>query len=290
MDSITHTLFGAGIYKAISKEGMTKKEKYAYLFTALGASQAPDSDIISQLWDTEGLYQMWHRGITHSLVLVPVWALVFYLAARFIFKVNSPKIYFLGLLGVFIHDTSDVFNAWGTGYLEPFTDIRLTFGTISIVDFVIWAIFLICFIISRTSAGLKEQTIFKLGWLVIILHVTIQSAQGIYLYNQYKSGYDQVALSAEFVPWQFTIIAKSGNTVDIMKDSTLTEPSHLYKLTSNGTKSDLKVLFKNNPKAETLYRWAPFVVIEKSGRKVGVYDPRFYRNGESFLYEYIELH
>jgi inner membrane protein len=52
--------------------------------------------------------------------------------------------------------------------------------------------------------------------------------------------------------------------------------------------ADLEPLFARNPAARTLMEWSPFVVIVDDGQRLGVYDPRFYRNGESFLFEYLE--
>ncbi|RFU60757.1 metal-dependent hydrolase [Peribacillus glennii] len=287
MDSITHTLFGLGIYKAVNKEEMGKKEKYALLFTTIGASQVPDIDVISQLWDTAGQYQMWHRGITHSVFLVPVWAFLFYLINRFIFRIKGFRSFLISLLAVFIHDTSDVFNAWGTGYLEPFSSARLTLGTISIVDFVIWFIFLMAFIVSKIRPAAKEFSIFRLSWIIIALHVILQSVQGYILYEQYKPTYEQVALSARMLPWHYTVIGKNEETVDIINDSLLTEPRFVDRLKSDEN-ANLDTLFANKPEARTLYEWSPFVVIVNNDKRLGVYDPRFYRNGQSFLFEYIE--
>ncbi|PLT35819.1 metal-dependent hydrolase [Bacillus sp. V5-8f] len=287
MDSITHTLFGLGIYKAVNKEEMGKKEKYALLFTTIGASQIPDIDVISQLWDTAGQYQMWHRGITHSVLLVPIWAFLFYLINRFIFGIKGFRSFFLSLLAVFIHDTSDVFNAWGTGYLEPFSSARLTFGTISIVDFVIWFIFLMAFIVSKIRPAIKDFSVFRFSWVIIALHVVIQSVQGYILYQQYKPAYEQVALSARMLPWHYTVIGKNEGTIDIINDSLLTEGRFVDRLKSDDD-ANLDTLFAKNPEARTLYEWSPFVVIVDNDKRLGVYDPRFYRNGQSFLFEYIE--
>lgn len=200
MDTITHTLFGIGIYKSVNKEKMTRKEKYALLVTSIGASQIPDIDVISQLWDTTGQYQMWHRGITHSIFLAPIWALIFYMINRFAFKIKGIQSYYIALLAVFIHNTSDVFNAWGTGYLEPFSSVRLTFGTVPIVDLVIWFIFLLTFIGSKVYPKIKPHVLFRIGWILIVLHIAIQSLQGAVLYKNYQKDYQDVALSASFIP------------------------------------------------------------------------------------------
>jgi inner membrane protein len=286
MDTITHTLFGLGIYKAINKEKMSKKEKQALLFTAIGGSQIPDIDVVSQLWDTAGQYQMWHRGITHSVFLVPVWAFIFFILNFLIFRLKSWRFFWVALLAVFIHDTSDVFNAWGTGYLEPFSNVRLTIGTIPIIDFAIWFIFLLAFIVSRKRLY-KESSIYRISWIMIALHIIIQSVQGYTLYKQYEPRYEQLALSANFVPWNYSVIGKSGETIDIFQDSLLTEGRLIYRLHSNDN-SNLEKLFKQNPKAQTLYEWSPFVVVVDNEKQLGIYDPRFYRKGQSFLFEFIE--
>lgn len=287
MDTITHTLFGVGIYQSVNKEKMSKKEKYALLLTSIGASQIPDIDVISQLWDATGQYQMWHRGITHSIFLAPLWALLFYIINRFIFKIKGIQSYFIALLAVFIHNTSDVFNAWGTGYLEPFSAVRLTFGTIPIVDLVIWFIFLLTFVTSKVYPKVKTHLLFRIGWILIVLHIAIQSIQGSILYKSYQTDYQDLALSASFIPWHFTIIGKNDDTVDIINDSLLTKAAFVERITSS-KEVDLDLLFAENPAAATLNKWSPFVVAVEDDHKIGIYDPRFYRNGESFLGEYLD--
>lgn len=79
MDSVTHTLFGLTIFGATNKENMSKEVKKSAFVAAVAGSLIPDIDVISQLWDTEGMYQMWHRGVTHSIFMVPVWALLIWL-------------------------------------------------------------------------------------------------------------------------------------------------------------------------------------------------------------------
>jgi inner membrane protein len=286
VDTITHTLFGLTLYGAVDKKEMDKSHKRAYLLTAVGASLVPDIDVISSLWDTSGQYQMWHRGITHSIFLTPLWAAVIFLICAAVFKVRDKKLFFLGWLAVFIHDTSDLFNAWGTGYLEPFSTIRITFGTIPIVDLVFWTIMGTAFILSRKNKQ-KSPHYFKMAWVLMTLHLIIQTAQGFLIYNQYDEKYEQVALSADFVPWNYSVIVKRDDTVTIFRDNLFQEPQEQYVLPSSED-ADLDYLFSRRPEAKTLYEWSPFVVVVDDGKRLGLYDPRFYRDGQSFLSEYIE--
>lgn len=288
MDSITHTLFGVTIYKSINKEGMSKPLRHSLLFTALAGSQIPDIDVVSKWWDQEGLYLMWHRGITHSLFLVPIWALLLSLICYGIWKVKDKRIFYTGLISVFVHNTSDIFNAWGTGYLEPFSNIRLTFGTIPIVDFLVWTLILIGFLINRLKKYRTDQ-IFKGVGLLIAVHFFIQSVQGFTIYHQMKGKYEQIALAADFVPWNFKVIGKKDQLVEISSATIWSQPRLEVQLETAG-EANLDRLFKENTRAKTLYEWSPFVVVVEEDGIFGIYDPRFYRDGQSFLFEYIETH
>ncbi|CAG7637769.1 hypothetical protein PAESOLCIP111_03878 [Paenibacillus solanacearum] len=290
MDTITHTLFGLTLYGAVDKSGMSKHEKQALLFTTVAGSQIPDIDVISAWWDSAGRYQMWHRGLTHSIWLVPVWAALLAGLARLLWRTKGWSLFFIALLAVFIHDTSDLFNAWGTGYFEPFSPMRITFGTVPIVDLVFWAVMLLGFVTVRWGGRLKRipsHRLYRLVWMVMALHVLIQSVQGYTLYRQAAPLYDEVALSADFVPGVFTVIGKKGDKVDLSRGTVWTGLRQQMQLVSRED-TNLDRLFEQNPKAKTLYEWSPFVVIVDDEKRIGLYDPRFYRNGQSFLFEFIE--
>lgn len=287
MDTLTHGLFGLTIYGAQNKEKMTSTEKKALFFTALVASEIPDIDVVAGFTETGRIMeQMWHRGLTHSIFLAPLWALLIYGISRWLFKAKAGRFFWTALLAVWIHITSDAFNSWGTGLLEPFSSARFTAGTIPIIDLVIWVLFLAGLIGSRLFKHQPAHRIFKIVALCMFLHFSVQSAQGLWLQHQMKSHYDRVELSASFIPWHFDLIGKKDNKVEIKSVSLWSEPKPKRTLVSSD-RSDLTRLFAENPKARVLYEWSPFVVIVDNSRRLGIYDPRFYRNGESFLAEYI---
>ncbi len=285
MDSITHTLFGLAIYGAVNKENMTRSEKRVLLGCALVGSQIPDIDVISRLWDTEGRYQMWHRGITHSVFLAPVWAGLISGIARSMVKVRGWFWYWLSFIAVVFHITSDCFNAWGTGILEPFSNMRASIGTIPIVDLTTWLILACGYLFVRFSRERwKSHNVYRFVWLLIGLHMLLQTTQGVMLSNQIADKYDQVTRSAGFVPGQFTVLGKKGDTVDLYSGSVFSGLRKTGTLKS-AEQADKQLLFNHNPRAKTLTEWSPFVVLEENNRRIAVYDPRFYMNGASFLTE-----
>lgn len=116
MDTVTHTLFGLTTYGAVKKENLTKPLKHALLFTALVGSQIPDIDVVLNLTEVGRINeQLWHRGLTHSILLVPFWAGLIYWIATLIWKIRDRRIFYLAFLNVTIHDVSDCLNTWGTG-------------------------------------------------------------------------------------------------------------------------------------------------------------------------------
>lgn len=164
--------------------------------------------------------------------------------------------------------------------------MRVTFGTIPIVDLVFWIIIGAAFFFTKRNKS-KSPYYFKMAWAFMPPHVVIQSTQGYLIYKQYDDHYEQVALSAEFIPWTYSVITKKDDEVTIFKDALFTEKKTRYVLKSKET-ADLDKLFSQAPEAKTLYEWSPFVVLVDDDERLGLYDPRFYRNGQSFLFEYIE--
>lgn len=175
--------------------------------------------------------------------------------------------------------------------MEPFSTVRVTFGTIPIVDLTFWAIMLGGWLWVRyrraKGTGGPAYRVYRVVWLLLGLHVAVQSAQGYMLYQQASGKYEQVALAADFIPGVFTVIGKSGSTVELARGTVWTGVTTHTQLQSQEN-ADLNQLFEANPKAKTLQEWSPFLVVVDDGKRLGVYDPRFYRNGESFLFEYMD--
>ncbi len=286
MDTVTHALFGLVMYNAIDREKLSREEKRSLLFVSVVGSEIPDIDVISQLWDRGGEYLMWHRGITHSIFLVPLWAALLTALAYLKWRVSNRRLFGVALLAVFIHITIDIFNPWGTGYWEPFSQVRLALGTIPIIDLVMWAIILGGFIAARFGKW-PSHTVFRAVACLLLLQVASQTTQGLMVQQTLSPQYDQVTLAADFVPGSYKVIGKRGSEVEITQASLWSEPI-LLKRISSAEGTDLAPLFAQKPEALTLYQWAPMVVIVNNEQRLGIFDPRFYQRGESFLYEYVE--
>lgn len=286
MDTVTHALIGLVLYKSIQTENLSRESKRALLFTAVAGSEIPDIDVVSQLWDRGGEYLMWHRGITHSVFLVPLWALLLAALSWLFWRIFDKRIFWLGMLAVFVHITADIFNPWGTGYWEPFSEMRVAIGTVPIIDLVVWSLILAGFLLARFGKK-PAHLVFRAVACLIVLQFASQTVQGLAIKESAMSRYDQVVLAADFQPGTYKVIGKKGGQVDIVRTSLWAEPVLLHQLTS-AEEADLQPLFEQNPEARTLAKWAPMVVVEDTPQRLAIYDPRFFDRGGSFLFESME--
>jgi len=133
VDTITHVALGACLGEVLAGKQLGK--------TALilgGVAQIiPDVDFIFSLWMEPSSNVLAHRGFTHSflfgLLIAPLLAWCFHLRGR------SSKASFKFWLSffsvqVFVHMLLDAFNAYGTGWFEPFSHYRVSFNTLFVAD------------------------------------------------------------------------------------------------------------------------------------------------------------
>ena len=135
MDSLTHIVMGVAIGELTLGKKVGKK---ALLWGALAAN-IPDIDGVFQYLFSPAASTLFHRGISHSLLLL------FLLSPLIAWGINrihkgDKKLFFGWWRLVFFawisHLCLDVFNTYGTGLLEPFSSIRVAYDAIGISDLI----------------------------------------------------------------------------------------------------------------------------------------------------------
>jgi len=155
MDTITHGIAGALIGKAVFRgEDMfaatpMNRARIITWSLMLGAI-FPDSDVIRDIFSHDKLLMItWHRSITHSLLLLPLWALLLAAITRAFTnwrKWEAPSfaaltaIYAVGILS---HILLDLVTTFGTMIWSPLEWSRPAWDLIFIVDFTLAAILLV---------------------------------------------------------------------------------------------------------------------------------------------------
>jgi len=132
MDPITHAALGGACAQAILQK---KDPRNAWMVGAL-AAMAPDLDVLIQSQNDPMLAFLYHRNFTHSLLFIPVGALFAALCLLIFkrFRVHWTYTLLAALIGYSTHALLDACTTYGTMLLWPFSNRRISWDIIAIVD------------------------------------------------------------------------------------------------------------------------------------------------------------
>jgi inner membrane protein len=182
LDTLTHALSGALAAHAASKP--TREAQHRRVLTTLAAAAFPDVDYLLY-WLSPIAFLGLHRGPTHSLVLLPVWA---YLLSRLFAALTTPRggwrsLYPFCALGLAAHVTGDVFTVFGTRVLYPLSDATASLGWVFDIDGYLLIIAVLgsvaTLVTGRRSAAVATLALFG-GYLLLAAGLK-QVAHGIAL-------------------------------------------------------------------------------------------------------------
>lgn len=142
MDTITHGITGALIGNSLFSE---RENRIAILAVTIG-SVYPDSDTFaSWFYHNRLAFLEIHRGVTHSLIMLPVFALLFGGVTSLLTR-RRYKWLFLSLfyaIGIGSHILLDLITSYGTMIWSPISIARVSWDTTFIVDVTFTAIALL---------------------------------------------------------------------------------------------------------------------------------------------------
>jgi inner membrane protein len=138
MDNLTHTLAGALVGAALAPrqpDGRSLSLPMRMLVGALAAN-LPDLDILAAPFVAPLAYLNVHRGITHSLLLLPLWTLAVAWLAHRMTRHRHRFTEFALVIGVALasHVLLDLVTAYGTRILAPLDDTPYSFALMFIID------------------------------------------------------------------------------------------------------------------------------------------------------------
>lgn len=153
MDTLTHALSGALLARASAPRDAPRGALGRRVAAGFLACAAPDLDFVFS-YAGPAAYLEYHRGITHSVLLLPLWALALsWLLARLLREPRGWRaLYGVCALAIGAHIAGDLITSFGTIVLAPLSDWRAALGTTFIID--LWFTGLI-------AAGLVASLVFR---------------------------------------------------------------------------------------------------------------------------------
>lgn len=132
MDPVSQGLVGSVLPQSVSN----KNELRLAALIGFLAGLLADLDVLIRSSEDPLLFLDYHRQFTHSFIFIPIGGLI---AAGFFWlflkkRIGFPKIYFYAVLGYGTHCFIDACTNYGTQLLWPFSDARIAWNNVSIID------------------------------------------------------------------------------------------------------------------------------------------------------------
>jgi len=144
------------------------------------SGMVPDLDIFIRSASDPLLSLEYHRQFTHSIIFIPFGGLVcagfLYLVFKKISPFNFKQTWVYCTLGYGTHGLLDACTSYGTLLFWPFSDVRIAWNNISIID-PLFTIPILCFVVISITMKKNIYAKVAIGWAIIYLSL------GVYLHT-----------------------------------------------------------------------------------------------------------
>jgi len=180
MDPITQGVVGATASQLVSP----REQKMAAALLGVLSGMAADLDVLINSPVDPLLFLEFHRHFTHSLFFIPVGALLCAAFYKLIFRrsqLGFRTIYFYCLAGYATHALLDACTTYGTQLLWPFSDMRVAWNVVSVVDplFTVPLLIMIVLAVRRRSTRLAT-----IGAAYALSYLALGAVQNHRAYDQ----------------------------------------------------------------------------------------------------------
>ncbi|MBS4192491.1 metal-dependent hydrolase [Bacillus sp. FJAT-49705] len=187
MDTGTHIVMGLALAGIATLDPVVAENSAATTSVMIGTivgSQIPDIDTILKL-RSNAVYIRNHRGITHSIPAVLLWPLaIIAILYPFFPEANLFHLWMWTFIAVFLHVFVDIFNAYGTQALRPFSSKWVALGVINTFDPYIFGIHIIGLII--WALGANPGYIFIAIYAILFIYYVLRFREKHKVYKEVK--------------------------------------------------------------------------------------------------------
>ena len=204
MDPVSQGALGA----AFAQTSQQKEKLVAVTWLGCAAGMAPDLDVLIQSPTDPLLFLEFHRHFTHALIFIPfgaaIVALVLYRLVRH--RLTPTEAYLACLLGYATHGLLDACTTYGTQLLWPFSDVRIAWNNVSVVDPAL-TIPLLLLVILAARTKRRGFTYAGITWVIAYLML------GVFQMHRAEDVAAQLAESRGHIPHRLTTKASFANLI-----------------------------------------------------------------------------
>lgn len=221
MDTLTHALSGALLARATEPAPPQPDQlpRRTRMWIGFWAAAFPDSDFIVRFIDPL-TYLTTHRGVTHSVVMLPLWALVLAFVFVWILRKKYSWRAFVGViaLGIGAHIVGDVITAFGTMIFAPFSDWRAQLPVTFIIDPYFTGILIAGLLAAAVWKDTRRPAVIGLAVLAGyigfqgVLHQRAIGVGEAYAASHGLTHADVSAVPQPFSPFNWMLVVEAENT------------------------------------------------------------------------------
>jgi len=166
MDPLSQGTIGA----AFAQSTANKNNIFKIGVIGFLAGLAPDLDVLIRSSNDPILFLEYHRQFTHSLFFIPFGSLIIALLIFPLLKrsMGFKTVYLASLLGYATHGLLDACTSYGTQLFWPFSNERVTWNNISIID-PLFTIPILIFVGTAIKTRKRLFSFFAIGWAAFYL-------------------------------------------------------------------------------------------------------------------------
>ncbi len=204
MDPISQGALGAAAAQTVA----TRERMVAVTWFGALAGMAPDLDVLIQSPTDPLLFLEFHRHFTHALVFIPVGALI--VSAALFKLIRHPlsfrHAYLACLMGYATHALLDSCTSYGTQLFWPFSNMRIAWNNVSVVDPLFTLPLLACVLYAAWN-NRPRVAIYGLAWALFYL------AFGVVQLHRASASAEALAASRGHEPQRLTMKPSFANLV-----------------------------------------------------------------------------
>lgn len=268
MDPISQGLVGAALSQS---RGSNKQLKIAGILGFL-SGMAADLDVFIRSSEDPLLFLVYHRQFTHSLIFIPFGGLICALVLHKLFSrqhgISLKETWLFCTLGYATHALLDACTTYGTQLLWPFSDARIAWNIMSIID-PVYTLTLSALLLSAYISKQRKLAVIGLIWVVSYpLFGLIQRERAI-------DGAQRVAAERNHIPINLAAKPSFGN---LLVWKTVYEVDNQYYVDAVRAGIDINVFSGDNVEKLNLGRDFPWIVAD-SQQAADIDRFRWFSNG-----------